>query len=381
MLERHSGDADTPAHPRRVQRADARTGCRSSCSPTSPTATASTSSASLKESAFDPLSRTCDFMLKEEAHHMFVGATGVGRVVERTVELMKRARHRRRRARTAASTSTMIQRYLNFHYSVSLDLFGAETSTNAANYFAAGLKGRFQEERRDDDHRAHRATPRTSTPVARRRRSTTDEVAGAARRSTRPARRLRRRLPEGRRPLEPHAGAGRRRPRLHAAARRVQPARRRCSPATTSRPTGDVVSAERRGQAQRRPLAADRRRTRRTCASLMRPVYEPGKIAGWVAPPRDGHQRQAVRLRVRALPLSAAVSAARCRPPVLMAGRADRPSTCGGEQMTNLTAVGSGRCRQRRDPGSCTRDRASGPPPGTPAGSTRVSSVSSSTAS
>jgi len=35
---------------------------------------------------------------------------------------------------------------------VSLDLFGAETSTNAANYFAAGLKGRFQEERRNDDH-------------------------------------------------------------------------------------------------------------------------------------------------------------------------------------------------------------------------------------
>jgi len=36
---------------------------------------------------------------------------------------------------------------------VSLDLFGSETSTNAANYFAAGLKGRFQEERREDDHR------------------------------------------------------------------------------------------------------------------------------------------------------------------------------------------------------------------------------------
>ena len=27
----------------------------------------------LQESAFDPLSRTCEFMLKEEAHHMFVG--------------------------------------------------------------------------------------------------------------------------------------------------------------------------------------------------------------------------------------------------------------------------------------------------------------------
>ena len=47
----------------------------------------------------------------------------------------------------------VLQKYVNFHYSVSLDLFGSETSTNAANYFAAGLKGRFQEERRDDDHR------------------------------------------------------------------------------------------------------------------------------------------------------------------------------------------------------------------------------------
>src|SRR5262244_3977868 len=42
----------------------------------------------LKESAFDPLSRTCEFMLKEQAYHMFVGTTGVDRVVERTVEVM-----------------------------------------------------------------------------------------------------------------------------------------------------------------------------------------------------------------------------------------------------------------------------------------------------
>jgi len=47
----------------------------------------------------------------------------------------------------------LLQKYINFHYSVSLDLFGSETSTNAANYFGAGIKGRFQEERRDDDHR------------------------------------------------------------------------------------------------------------------------------------------------------------------------------------------------------------------------------------
>ncbi len=108
--------------------------------------------ASLRESAFDPLSRTCDFMLKEEAHHMFVGATGVGRVVQRTAELMRAHDTDDVRPHGGIDVATL-QRYLNFHFSVSLDLFGAETSTNAANYFAAGLKGRFQEERRPDDHR------------------------------------------------------------------------------------------------------------------------------------------------------------------------------------------------------------------------------------
>src|SRR3954462_8569834 len=44
----------------------------------------------LAESGFDPLSRTTRFMLTEEAHHMFVGETGVLRVVQRTCELMKK---------------------------------------------------------------------------------------------------------------------------------------------------------------------------------------------------------------------------------------------------------------------------------------------------
>src|SRR5229473_2450124 len=39
---------------------------------------------SLAQSGFDPLSRTCRFMLTEEAHHMFVGETGISRVVQRT---------------------------------------------------------------------------------------------------------------------------------------------------------------------------------------------------------------------------------------------------------------------------------------------------------
>ena len=96
--------------------------------------------ASLRRVGLRPAARTCDFMLKEEAHHMFVGATGVGRVVQRTAELMRDHDTDDVRAHGGIDLATL-QRYLNFHYSVSLDLFGAEASTNAANYFASGLKG------------------------------------------------------------------------------------------------------------------------------------------------------------------------------------------------------------------------------------------------
>src|SRR5262245_55938322 len=104
----------------------------------------------LAESGFDPLARTCRFMLTEEAHHMFVGQTGVARVVERTAELMRAGRDPE--AHGALSLGT-IQRYLNFWYARSLDLFGGEISTNAANYFASGLKGRPREATRHADHR------------------------------------------------------------------------------------------------------------------------------------------------------------------------------------------------------------------------------------
>ncbi len=42
----------------------------------------------LAESAFDPLARTTRFMLTEEAHHMFVGESGVARILQRTAEVM-----------------------------------------------------------------------------------------------------------------------------------------------------------------------------------------------------------------------------------------------------------------------------------------------------
>ncbi len=104
---------------------------------------------SLAESSFDPLARTCRFMLTEEAHHMFVGETGVLRVVQRACELMKETPGGDVR-RAGGMDLPLVQRYLNRWYSVSLDLFGSELSSNAAHYFASGLKGRANEARYED---------------------------------------------------------------------------------------------------------------------------------------------------------------------------------------------------------------------------------------
>jgi len=118
--------------------------------------------ASLAESGFDPLSRTCRFMLTEEAHHLFIGETGVARVVQRTCELMRQ--HRTDDVRKyGALDLALLQRYLNFHYSVSLDLFGSEISTNAANFYTLGLKGRFEETKKTDDHLLKSSTYRIAT--------------------------------------------------------------------------------------------------------------------------------------------------------------------------------------------------------------------------
>src|SRR6186997_201795 len=107
------------------------------------------------QSGFDPLSRTCRFMLTEEAHHMFVGETGIGRTVQRTCEAMVQAglddpydvANVRKLGVVDLPT---IQKKLNLHYTLSLDLFGSEISTNAANAFHSGLKGRYRETQIED---------------------------------------------------------------------------------------------------------------------------------------------------------------------------------------------------------------------------------------
>ncbi|MEP7112107.1 MAG: benzoyl-CoA 2,3-epoxidase subunit BoxB [Ilumatobacteraceae bacterium] len=236
--------------------------------------------ASLRESAFDPLSRTCDFMLKEEAYHMFVGATGVGRVVERTVELMKLHDTDDVRPHGGIDLATL-QRYLNFHYAVSLDLFGAETSTNAANYFAAGLKGRFQEERRDDDHRLHGTTrmvphatddgvgTRQATSLSALNETLRDDYTADCQKGVD---RWNRALSEvGASLTLPHAGFNR-------------------AVGTFARlrvgPTGTILDEDQwaASMAQWLPTADDREYVE----SLMVGVHEPGTMAGWVSAPSKG---------------------------------------------------------------------------------------------
>ncbi len=108
--------------------------------------------AALAESAFDPLARATQFMLTEEAFHLFVGESGVNRVVRRTAELMTQDPNGDVR-NLGGIPLDIIQRYINEWYSASLDLFGGEDSSNAATYFATGLKGRYKEAKgRYKDH-------------------------------------------------------------------------------------------------------------------------------------------------------------------------------------------------------------------------------------
>jgi benzoyl-CoA 2,3-epoxidase subunit B len=234
----------------------------------------------LKESAFDPLSRTCEFMLKEEAHHMMVGTTGVDRVVERTAQVMVSGDTDEVVAHGAIPLTT-IQKYLNFHYSVSLDLFGAETSTNVANYYTAGLKGRWMEDRRQDDHRltgdammvdafVDGAIGQTEVGAltglnSDLRREYISDCQGGVKRWNK---------------ILAGAGLPQRLYLPHIAFNR----RVGAFAAIEATPKGEILPArewERRQDAWL-PTSTDRTYVR----SLMRPVHERGKIAAWIAPPR-----------------------------------------------------------------------------------------------
>jgi benzoyl-CoA 2,3-dioxygenase component B len=119
--------------------------------------------AALAESGFDPLSRSCRFMLTEEAHHLFVGETGVGRTIEATCAAMNKAGitdpYDVERIRALGVVDLpLLQRKANFHMSVTRDLFGSEISSNGAEAFSSGLKGRFNETKLADDHELQNET-------------------------------------------------------------------------------------------------------------------------------------------------------------------------------------------------------------------------------
>lgn len=80
---------------------------------------------------------------------MFVGETGVERMVQRTAELTKLDPNGDVRTQGGLPLD-VIQKHLNLWFALSLDLFGGEISSNAASFFAAGLKGRYNEERYED---------------------------------------------------------------------------------------------------------------------------------------------------------------------------------------------------------------------------------------
>ncbi|MCA9696560.1 MAG: hypothetical protein KC431_03460 [Myxococcales bacterium] len=112
-------------------------------------------------------------MLTEEAFHLFVGETGMARIIRRAAQLEKLDKNGDVRNQGGIDIPT-VQRTINYWFSYCLDLFGGEISNNAAGYFAAGLKGRFKEEERYQDHLALEDI--YQLPVVENGRLTTREV-------------------------------------------------------------------------------------------------------------------------------------------------------------------------------------------------------------
>ena len=216
----------------------------------------------LAESSFDPLARTTKFMLTEEAHHMFVGESGVARVLQRTCEVMKRLETddpAKIRAAGAIDLPT-IQRYLNFHFSVTVDLFGADQSSNAATFYNAGLEGTLR------GGQARRRPPAARRalrhPGSRRRRPRATRCADAECVERSAARRLHQGFRQRHRPLEQGDGKGRRAVPADRSAQGVQPQDRHARQhARRARRPRRQRSGMGRARAR---MAAPRRRTARS---------------------------------------------------------------------------------------------------------------------
>ena len=221
-------------------------------------------------------------MLTEEAHHMFVGETGVQRVVKRACELMKRSRAATC-ARSGGVDLPTIQKYLNLWYSLSLDLFGGEVSSNAADAFAAGLKGRYKEDRYDE-HKligSHFAMDvlrdgkvvHEDVPM----RNALNEVL-----RTEYIKDCQRGVDRWNKTIKDEGVDV----RARRCRRTSSTARSACGPGTASRPTARCSTRRRGTRARGEWLPNDADEV--YIKSLMKPVYERGKMASWIAPPVKG---------------------------------------------------------------------------------------------
>jgi benzoyl-CoA 2,3-dioxygenase component B len=234
----------------------------------------------MAESGFDPLARTCRFMLTEEAHHMFVGDTGIGRVVKRTLEVMNELKTDNPAALRAAGVVDLptIQKYINFWFSSSLDLFGAENSSNAASTFANGIKGR-PDEGSFADHLEKDSSFKLDTPNGEEdvpMRNAMNEVVrgGYVKDCETGFKRWNRMIERAGWQFELRLPSTRFRRGIGAwAGVPVDPQGNRVSL--------DVFTAH---QSQWLPTAEDKTFVK----SLMQGVVEPGKMAGWVAAPDRG---------------------------------------------------------------------------------------------
>ena len=254
--------------------------------------------AALAESGFDPLSRTCRFMLTEEAHHMFVGETGVQRTIEATCSAMVKAGIKDPNdveavRKLGVVDLPLLQRKANFHMSVTRDLFGAEISSNAAEAFSSGIKGRFNEANlKGDDHvltDAIRRDPR------RRRQTHRGAGSGAARHQLAAPRRLHRRLPGRDRSLEQVHRKGGRRLQIRPAAQGLQPPDRRVR-GQTGKP--GRRGPDRRAMGRKKWRLAAQRRRHALHRLADEAVSRTGQIRELDRPAAHRRQQPAGRLRV-----------------------------------------------------------------------------------
>jgi benzoyl-CoA 2,3-dioxygenase component B len=242
--------------------------------------------AALAESGFEPLQRTCRFMLTEEAHHLSVGENGMGRIVKRSAQLIKESRNNDVRE-AGGIPLEIIQKYINYWYSYSLDLFGGEISSNSADFFAAGLKGRFEEQKNYEDHIAADGSVTlevlSGAEIASREvplRNALNEVL-----RDEYIKDCERALERWNKTLATEGLSD----RLYLPHKRFhrhvgEYARHRCD--IHGQPISPAEFED--GAARWLPTQADREYVR----SLMMPVTERGKVSNWIAPPRTGINRQ-----------------------------------------------------------------------------------------